>query len=207
MYKDLENYQPKNIEYILDEDIKEMFPDILELDFKTIKGAECKTVKDAIKLVGKEFTSTFPENELAVRKLDNFEVSNIREEYCIMQEQDLPKLIERYQEIKQALKDADDALKGKMQEINTYASEVRAGIRESRLRSTETFQIALAGYFFTYTWDRNKEVFVLAKAFEIPDRTEIWANEEKNRAAMLEYFGIKFPEIEIEERDEEMPFG
>lgn len=203
MYKDLDNYQPKEVKFILNEEVKEMFP--TELNFKTIKGAECETVRDAIKLIGKEFTSTFPENELAIRELDNYEIANIREEYCIMQEQDLPKLVERLQELKQMLKDADDAVKGKVQEINTYASEVRAGIREARLKNMETFQIALAGYYLTYTWDRNKEVFVLAKAFEIPDRSEIWSNEEKNRAAMLEYFGLEFPEID--QKDEDLPFG
>lgn len=202
MYRDLDNYAPSTVDYVLDEEVKEIFP--LELDFKKV-NENLSSVKDTIKFISEEFTATFPDGESATRLLDRYEIDNIREEYCVMQERELPQLQERFQELKQQLKDADDALKGKQQEINRYASEVRAGVREIRLKTNETFQIALNGYYLTYTYDRERKVFVLAKAFEIPDRTELWANEDKNRAAMLSYFDIEYPEAE--KPVDEFPFG
>lgn len=202
MYKDLKDYKPKNIEFVVDESIKEQFP--MELDFNVINGVN--NVKDAIKLIGKDFTATFPENEYATRKLDKFEIDNIREEYCVMTEQELPKLVDRYLELKQMLKDADDAVKGKQLEINRYAHEVSGGVKESRLNSKETFQIAISGYYLTYTYDKSKNVFVLAKAFKINDPSELWANDEKNREAMLNFFGIEFPDIEQYDNNDNLPF-
>ena len=193
MYKDLEKYQPQDKEYVLDGKVKELFP--MELDFKNA-NENCTNVKDAIKFIRDQFTATFPEGELATRKLDKFEIDNIREEYCVITEQSIPKLQEKVQELKQMLKDADDALKAKALEIQRYAGEVRAGVRDSKLKTNETFQIALCGYYLTYTYDGAKEAFVLAKAFKIPDTSEIWANEEKNREAMLELFGYEFPDAQ-----------
>lgn len=59
---------------------------------------------------------------------------------------------------------------------------------------------------------------MLAKAYEIPDKTEFWASDEKNRNAMKELFGLEFPEIEqtsetsqeeVEDNteDDDLPFG
>lgn len=201
MYKDIENYQPQHIDYVVDEEIKERFP--LELDFNGVEGVE--SLKDAMRLIGEKFTPTFPEGQVAMRLLDQYEKTAIREEYCIIQEQILPKLQEKYLELRHQMKDAEDEMKGKAQEINRYAMEVRAGVREQRLKASETFQIALAGYYLTYVYDNGSQTFKLAKAFEIPDKSEIWANDERNRKAMLELFGAEFEETEGSIDD--LPFG
>lgn len=193
MYKDLDKYQPKDIEYVLEDRVKELFP--LELDFKQISD-RCATPKGAVSFIDEHFTATFPQGERATRKLDKYEITNIREEYCVITEEQMPKLQEKVQELKQMLKDADDALKSKALEIERYASEVRAGVKESKLKTNETFQISLCGYYVTYTYDKEKEVFVLAKAFKIPDASELWASEGKNREAMAELFGYEFPDAQ-----------
>lgn len=188
MYKDIDNYQPERIEFVVDEEIKERFP--TELDFKGIEG--CDTLKNTIRFIRDKFTSVFPDGQTAMRLLDQYEKTAIREEYCIIQEEVLPKLQEKYLDLRQQMKDAEDEVKGKAQEINRYAMEVRAGVREQRLKPSETFQIALNGYYLTFTWNDATKTFILAKAFEIPDRTELWANDEKNREAMLDIFGVEF---------------
>lgn len=38
MYADLKGYQPENVEYVLPDYVKELFP--AELDFSTAKGAK-----------------------------------------------------------------------------------------------------------------------------------------------------------------------
>lgn len=198
MYKDLENYQPEQIVFVVDDEIRERFPQ--ELDFSEFAG----DLKSMMSFIGKNFTATFPDG-VAMRLLDKFEKTAIREEYCIIQEEVLPRLQEKYLDLRQQMKDAEDELKRKAQEVNRYAMEVRAGVREQRLKGNETFQIALNGYYLTYVYDNARKVFQLAKAYEIPDRTEIWANDEKNREAMLELFGVEF---ENEERGEEdLTFG
>ncbi len=209
MYADLQNYEPKQVEYCIEEAIKEKFP--TELDFSTIEGAKLKNVGDIMKFVGKEFCATYPDNEYVVRKLDDFEKHNIREEYCHLEENVVKERYDHLQEtlekIKLMKKQAEDSYNSVLMEIQKYAAEVKKGTREARLKSTETFCIALAGYYLVYTKDTESNKMVLAKAFEIPDRTEIWANEEKNREAMMNLFGLDFPEPEKpqEEDDDEAP--
>lgn len=225
MKSDLKNYTPNDIEFVLDDYVKEQFP--LTLDFKSLSEdklqgeKELSTKRDILKFVGKHFTATFPDNELATRKLDDFEKINIREEYCMLEENEVPK---RKEELEIALetakkmkRDAEEAYASVLMEVAKYAAEVKLGTVDIRLNSKNVFCIALAGHYLIYTWDAKQEVFVLAKAFEIPDRSEIWASEEKNRQTMKEVFGLEFPEEEIPNTTDEnniddidddgLPFG
>lgn len=219
MKADLKNYMPKDVEYVLDEAVKEQFPlflDFISLQEDVLQGEKPITNKrEALKYVSKHFTATFPDNELVTRKLDDFEKLNIRDEYCTLQENEVPV---RHQELEEAIekakkmkKDAEEAYASVLMEVAKYAAEVKRGVTEVRLKSTDVFSIALAGYYLVYTWDKEKNLFVLAKAYEVPDRTEIWANEEKNRQAMKDLFGLEFPEAEpIEEvpsEHDDLPFG
>ena len=179
MKKDLKNYVPEKIEYVLEESVKEQFP--LELDFMALKKDNLlgekplKTKKDILSFVAKHFTSTFPDNELVTRK---------------------DHLNETLERIKVMKKEAEDAYNSVLLEIAKYAAEVKLGTKDIRLKSTDTFCIALAGHYCVYVWDESKKTFVLANCYPIPDRSEIWANEEKNRKSMLEVFGLEFPEVE-----------
>lgn len=205
MKSDLLNYIPDNIEYVLEDFVKETFP--LELNFTSLQGDALQGEKplqnkrDILKFVGKYFTPTFPDNELVTRKLDSYEKANIREEYCTLQENDVParreELEEALETAKKMKKDAEEAYASVLMEVAKYAAEVKRGETEMRLKSRDTFCIALAGFYLVYTWDTKKETFVLAKAYEVPDRTEIWANEVKNRQSMKDVFGLDFPEEEI----------
>ena len=112
MYADLSNYVPAEIEYILEEHVKEIFP--AQLDFSTAKGAKkFKNSADALKFVADNLVATFPTGETVMRKLDDFEIRNIREEYCVMQENEVPKrkqnLEETLEEIKLMKKRAEQA--------------------------------------------------------------------------------------------------
>lgn len=213
MKSELLNYSPQNLEYVLDENVEEMFPK--ELDFLSLEGESLlgeqpvMNKRDALKFVSKHFSCQFPEHELAERKLDDFEVKNIREEYCHITENDLPirmmELEEAIEKAKKMKKDAEEALAAVRQEILAYATQVKVGNKEIRLKPKETFSISLGGYYLIYTWDENKQKFVLANAYEIDDYTEIWANDSQNRETMLQCFGYEAPEVEmpvIESEDE-----
>lgn len=200
MISALKDYAPKSATFVLDESLKEKFP--TELDFTKVKGIKLKNASDVIKFVGEKFVATFPDNENVMRELDEFEIANIREEYCILQEEEVPKrkqsLEETLEEIKAMKKRAEQAYDSILMEVANYAAQVKQGTKEMRLKSTETFCIALAGYYLIYTYDSEKKVFVLAKGFKIPSngQKDLWAQEDSNRKAMLDFFGIEFPETE-----------
>lgn len=225
MKADLINYVPENIEYVLEDGIKDIFP--LELDFLSLTDENLcgekplKTKADVMKFVNKHFIATQPDNELVTRYLDDFEKSNIREEYCMLEENEVParkqELEEALEKAKKMKKDAEEAYASVLMEVAKYAAEVRLGTADMRLKSKNTVCLALAGHYLVYNWDSNKSKFVLAKAYEIPDPTEIWANETKNRESMKAVFGLEFPETEqpheepvTEQGDsgsEDLPFG
>lgn len=225
MKADLINYVPDNVEYVLEEGIKDVFP--LELDFLSLKDEnlcgekQLKTKADVMKFVNKHFIATQPDNELVTRYLDDFEKRNIREEYCMLEENEVParkqELEEALEKAKKMKKDAEEAYASVLMEVAKYAAEVRLGTADMRLKSKNTICFALAGYYLVYNWDSNRSKFVLAKAYEIPDPSEIWANETKNRESMKAVFGLEFPEIEQPHEDsnfeqeeggnEDLPFG
>lgn len=224
MKSDLKNYVPENIQFVLEDGVKDMFP--MELDFLSLNEENLcgekplKNKADILKFVGKHFTATFPDNELVTRFLDEFEKKNIREEYCTLEENVVParKLEEALEKAKKMKKDAEEAYASVLMEVAKYAAEVRQGTVDMRLKSKNVFCIALAGYYLVYNWDTNTEKFLLAKAYAIPDRSEIWANEVKNRESMKSVFGLEFPEVEqpkeeasseqsSEDNDDELPFG
>ncbi len=225
MKADIINYVPENIEYVLEEGIKDIFP--LELDFLSLEDENLcgekplKTKSDVMKFVNKHFIATQPDNELVTRCLDDFEKSNIREEYCMLEENEVParkqELEEALEKAKKMKKDAEEAYASVLMEVAKYAKEVRLGTVDMRLKSKNTICLALAGHYLVYNWDSKESKFVLAKAYEIPDPTEIWANETKNRESMKAVFGLEFPETEqpheepvTEQGDsgsEDLPFG
>ncbi len=221
MKSDLKNYVPENIEYVLEDGVRGEFP--VELDFLSLSEENLcgekplKNKNDVVKFVSKHFTVTQPDNELVTRYLDDYEKKNIREEYCALEENVVParklELEEALEKAKKMKKDAEEAYASVLMEVAKYAAEVRVGTVDMRLKSKNTICMALAGYYLVYNWETTKEKFVLAKAYEIPDRTEIWANETKNRESMKAVFGLDFPESEQPQDAEasfdgdNLPFG
>ena len=213
MLADLKDYRPQKIDFVLDDKAKETFKEVMVL----FKGA--KSSKEALKVFKEKFNCLFPEGELATRQYDKHEVSMIREEYCLKEENDLPKrkqeLQEKLEEIKAMKKAAEEAYNSILLEIADLAARVKQGTTDFKLSSTETVRIALNGYFLFYSWvDGGMR---LVKAQKIPewDRGGLWSQEDVNREAMKELFGIEFPEVEkpaknegeLQTDDEDLPFG
>lgn len=191
MLADIVDYRPKAVKFVLSDAVKEKFPLTL--------FDEAKSFKEIEDVVNQHFVALFPDNAVTLRNLDEYEVQNIREEYCKIQEDKLPNAMlaqqEAYEEAKRMKKEADDNLLAVQKRISELAARVKQGTEEMRLPSTETITFALNGYNLTYTWCDGK--FQLAKADVIPDwgRNELWAQEDQNRKAMFELFGIEFPEV------------
>jgi len=197
MNQNLENYCPQNPQYVLDDIVREEFP--LELDFiNAVHGEKLETKRDVMKFIGRTLTATFPETEYVTRVMDDKEKSAIRAEYCQLVENILPErkrqLEEALEEAKRMKKEAEERYASALQEVATMAAEVKLGTVEQKLKGSDTFTIAIAGYYLTYTWNEARKVFVLAKGYEVPDTSEIWSSDENNRAQMLDLFGVEFSE-------------
>lgn len=213
MLADLKNYRPAKIDFVLDDKAKETFKDVMVL----CKGA--KSSKEPLKVFKEKFNCLFPEGELATRQYDTHEIAMIREEYCLKEENDVPKRKQELQEtletIKAMKKAAEEAYNSILLEIADLAARVKDGTTEFKLSSTETVRIALNGYFLFYSW--VDEEMKLVKTQKIPewDRNTLWSQEDVNREAMKELFGIEFPEVEKptmnesgpQADDDDLPFG
>lgn len=208
MLANIRDYEPQEIQFVLRDSIKERFP------ITIFDGA--KSPEEIIKVVNTSFNALFPENETAVRSMDDYEIKEIREEYCLRQENEVPK---RMQELEEAIdyakrlkKEAEERYNSLLSEIRDLAAQVKDGTKEYKLSSKNTIRIALDGHYVFYSWVNEK--FQLVKAERIPewDKRSLWSQEEKNREAMYDLFGYEFPEVEhsndydydnSEERDEE----
>lgn len=211
MLAHLVNYRPEAIEFVLSDAQKEMFKEVLEI----CKGA--KSSKEAIKVFEDKFNCIFPEGEVATRVYDAHEIQEIREEYCLKQENEAPErkryLEETLERIKAMKKSAEEAYNSILLEISDLAARVKKGTTDFQLPSTETVRIALNGNFLFFAWVDGK--MQLAKVEKIPDwdKNSLWSQEDWNRKAMMEVFGIEFPEVkkpvtaEEETLDDDLPFG
>ena len=212
MLADLKEYRPTKICFVLDDKVKEMFNEVMVL----CKGA--KSSKEPLKVFKEKFNCLFPEGELATRQYDAHEIAMIREEYCLKEENDVPKRKQELQETLEAIKAmkkaAEEAYNSILLEIADLAARVKEGTTDFKLSSTETVRIALNGYFLFYSWVDGE--MKLVKTQKIPDwdRNTLWSQEEVNREAMKELFGIEFPEVEKpamnengEQENNDLPFG
>ena len=213
MLANLTQYRPENIEFVLTEAQKEMFKEVLVI----CKGA--KDSKEAIKVLEDKFNCLFPEGEVATRKYDEYEIQQIREEYCLKQENEAPErkkyLEETLERIKAMKKAAEEAYNSILLEIADLAARVKKGTTDFLLPPTVTVRIALNGNFCYYAWVDGQ--MQLVKVTPIPewDKNSLWAQEDWNRKAMMDVFGVEFPEVKkpvtVEEKEEvsedEMPFG
>ena len=199
----IKDYEPEELQFVLPEAVREQFP--LELHFE-----KAESEKDILKAVNEHFNALFPENEMALRYMDDVEKSDLRGKYCKLVEQELPEaenaLLNAKEEAKRIKTDAEERLNSLSKQIKDYAAKVQEGTEEKQLPATKTFRIALNGYFLYYSI-LNRKV-VLAKSEKIPsyDKSSLWAQEDKNRVAMMELFGLDFPAPEKpsdEEFDEE----
>ena len=129
MLADLDGHRPEEIEFCLTEAQKEMFKDVLVL----CEGA--KSADEPIKVLHDKFNALFPDNEVVDRKYDDFEIHAIREEYCIKQENYVPKRKEELEtvlaQIKTMKKNAEEAYTSALSRSAIWLQESRMASRIS----------------------------------------------------------------------------
>ena len=199
MIANLRDYEPSIIEFVIPEAIRETFPPVL------FEGST--NVDEIIKLVNENFNATFPESEISQRVLDAFEIDEIREEYCIKQENEVPKrereLLEAIERAKKIKSEAQERLAAIKTEIKDLAAEVKKGTKDYQLSSKNTVRFALNGYFIYYSWVNGQLTLVKGEKIPAWDKRSLWAQEDRNRKAMLDLFGLEYPEVERPVDDED----
>lgn len=191
MLKNIENYIPQEPVFVINPKYREMYPATI------FDGA--KDLNEVLKSADKYFNAEYPSREKADRKLDAYEITEIRGEYCHITENDLPMaeehLICAIEEAKRIKTEAEKKLETVRKNIAELASRVKIGVKDIELHPTGTMRIALAGNYVYYTWCGGK--MQLAKVERIPEHEKrtLWSEEDKNREAMKTLFGIEFPEV------------
>ena len=193
------DYEPEELQFVLPEVVKDTFP--LELTF-----GNAENEKEIIKAVNEHFNVMFPENELAMRYMDNFEKDEIRKKYCELVEKELPsaeaELLSAKLEAKRLKADAEEALNSVSRQIKDYAAKVTEGTKEKKLPPTRTFRIALNGYYLFYSVINGRVLLVKTEKISSYDKSSLWAQEDRNRTAMMELFGLDFPAVEKPDDDD-----
>lgn len=199
MVNNIKDYLPEEITFALSDAVKNKYPQVL------FEGAN--NFDELLKYFENDFNATFPEDDSAPRLMDEYEKQEIREEYCIKQENEVPKrmieLAEALDTAKRMKREAEERYESCLMEIRDLAAMVKDGTKEFKLPSTSTIRIALDGHYLTYSWVNNK--MKLAKVERIPEweKRSLWANEEQNRHAMMDLFGYDFPEVDKPSFNEE----
>ena len=200
MLEALKNYRPDEIDFVLSDEVKERFADVLTL----FDGAD--DVEDVIKKVNEYFNAEFPNKEVASRYIDEFEKQNIREEYCQVVEEELPdaekELLDAIDQAKRIKKEAEDSLLTVRNRIKELAARVTDGKEDFKLSAKNTFKIAIAGHYLYYSWVDGKVKLVKAEKVPDWDKDKLWAQEDRNRIGFKELFGIEILEVEKPSRDE-----
>ena len=165
MLEALKDYRPDEIDFVLSDEVKERFGEVLHL----FDGAD--DVEKVIDKVNEYFNAEFPTNEVARRFIDEYEKQNIREEYNQIVEEELPvaeaEQLDAIDRAKRIKKEADDNLLSVRNRIKELAARVTDGKEDFKLSSKNTFRIALAGHYLTFSWVDGR--VVLAKASKVPD--------------------------------------
>jgi hypothetical protein len=203
MLDKLKNYEPLFIKIVLDDATREKYADMLVI----FKGA--KNVEDVIRELRDNFSAEFPEKEVVRRSLDDFEIANIREEYCTIQENELPDAIreqlDAYERAKRLKKEADDNLLTVRKNIADLAARVKDGAEDFRLSSKNTVKLACAGQFFYYSWINERMELVKVEKIPSWDAKSLWSLEERNRLAFKDVLGIDLPETDRPDEPEDLP--
>lgn len=192
MISDIKDYCPSEVSFALSDSAKGTFPGTI------FDGAT--DVSEVMRLVHDKFQAVYPDGELADRRLDDFEIRSIREEYCLLQENEIPKrmaeLAEAMEEAKRIKREAEERLQSVAQTIRELAARVKAGTQEFALESGTTFRIALCGQYAYYSWVDGRMQLVKTEAIPEWDRQTLWSQTEANRQAMHDLFGYTLPEEE-----------
>lgn len=171
--------------------VKNYLPAVIEFTAKTNEVPESlgtfETPEDVQKFMSENFIA-MPKQIETNRLLDDFEKDHIRNDYMTELEENLPvyqsQYIERSAETevaKEAEKRAKETVNASFNKIEALSKEVKKGIAEINLDPATTYEVALNGNYYYYTWINGE--LKLAKVTKIPDHqvSDLFNSSERNK--------------------------
>jgi hypothetical protein len=156
-----------------------------------------ENAEDVQKFMSENFIA-MPKQIETFRLLDEYEKEHIRNEYITELEENYPQyhnqLIERAaetQSAKESEKRASETVSASFNKIEALSKEVKKGIAEINLDPATTYEVALNGNYYYYTWI-NAEL-KLAKVRKIPDHevSDLFNSSERNKTYFEELKNLK----------------
>ncbi|TDO68852.1 hypothetical protein EV143_11836 [Flavobacterium chryseum] len=171
--------------------VKNYLPAVIEFTAKTSDVPESlgtfETPEDVQKFMSENFIA-MPKQIETNRLLDEYEKDHIRNDYMTELEENLPiyqnQHLERARETeiaKEAEKRAKETVSASFSKIEALSKEVKKGVTEMNLDPATTYEVALNGNYYYYTW-LNGEL-KLAKIKKIPDHdlSDLFNSSERNK--------------------------
>lgn len=185
--KTMENtssYIPSHIEVVIPK-VYGKLPHVL------FQGAQ--SLEEVQKTLHKKFITT-NEKIKVYRKLDNYEVKFLRDNYSQLLENKLPIVKEQLaiieEDTKRVVKEAKDRLVACETQIQDLVSQVRDGKKEITLEQNQCYRIPACGHYLFFAWLNDE--FSLVRVEKIPewDANKIFSQGEQNVEAFQAIFGI-----------------
>lgn len=171
--------------------VKNYLPDVIEFTAQTNEVPNSlgnfETAEEVQQFMAENFIAMHEQIETN-RLLDEYEKDHIRMDYMTELEEYLPvyqnQLLERASETeiaKDAEKRAKETVNACFSKIEALSKEVKKGITEINLDPATTYELALNGNYYYYTWINGG--LKLAKVKKIPDSqmSDLFNSIEKNK--------------------------
>lgn len=172
--------------------VKDYLPNVIEFTAKTKEVPDSlgkfETPDDVQKFMSENFIA-MPKQIETNRLLDDYEKEHIRSEYIKELEENLPIYQKQHfdksletESAKEAEKRAKETVSASFNKIEALSKEVRKGIAEINLDPATTYEIALEGNYYYYTWINGD--LKLAKIMQIPDHqmSDLFNSSERNKS-------------------------
>lgn len=172
--KKVEDYRPDYIEFVAES--KEV-PHSL---------GQFESVEEAHEFMTKHFVS-LSTKFTAKRRMDDFEINSLREQYIEELEENHPSIAQAYhdavvalEDAKKAEKDAKEYVNASINKIKSLAREVKEGVTEMNLDQAYTYELIYNGKRFYYTIMDGE--IKLAGVREIPayEQDDLISTAERN---------------------------
>lgn len=140
----------------------------------------------------------------AVRILIDEEISEIRAEYGLIAEQQMPELQAELEIATASFKAKKERLTAELTALNNQFTDLvsvaREGIAVFEPESENTFKIPVAGHYLYYTYTGSKFQLIATKRIPDNERYDLFNTGEKNKET-LEAMGYEIPDFEIENKE------
>lgn len=188
-----QDYRPKYIEFDV----------ALDDSVMPLSMGNFETADEAQKFIMGNLTAVNQSLTVA-RHMDNFEKSELRNQYHDLLENQLPRYEREYSdkaqianEAKKEEKEASERVNATLTEAKILAKEVKRGTKEMRLDDMYTYRVPYHGKYYYYSYIDQQVRLVAIRDIQEHEKSEIWNGMAANEEFLEKQFGNA--EVEAQE--------